>query len=76
MYRQIFIPDENQHTIHLPREFYGKKIEVLAFELPEKAVDEHITLASNSNRNYLDDIDTIADFPSIEAIRKEGWPEK
>ncbi|MFD1258815.1 hypothetical protein ACFQ3S_18550 [Mucilaginibacter terrae] len=74
MYRQIVFPDQQHHTFELPKEFYGKKVEVVIVELTEKAVDEQIVLARN--KTYLDDIESIPDFPSIEIIRKEAWPNK
>ena len=74
MYRQIVFPNQQHHTLELPKEFYGKKVEVMIVELPEKAVDEQIV--SVQTKRFLDDIEIIPDFPSIEDIRKEAWPNK
>ncbi len=70
MYREIIIPTEKKHSIELPPSLYGKKVEVIAFEIEsEKKVQ-------GKKKKFLDDIEAIPDFPSIEQIRKEGWPEK
>ena len=70
MYREILIPTENSHSIELPPSLYGKKVEVIAFEI------EPEVKTPNKKKNFLDDIVAIPDFPSIEQIRKDGWPEK
>ena len=31
MYRQILVPTEKAHSIELPKEYYGVKVEVIAF---------------------------------------------
>jgi DUF917 family protein len=41
MYRQIFIPTVDEHSVTLPEAFYGLKIEVLAFPVEDN-------LATNS----------------------------
>jgi hypothetical protein len=35
MYRQVLTPDEQNNTIVIPREWYGRKIEVVAFPVVE-----------------------------------------
>jgi hypothetical protein len=47
MIREIIIPTEDFITIQLPKEFIGKEIEVIAFELkntkrkfPKKSIDD------------------------------------
>jgi hypothetical protein len=70
MYREILIPTEKSHSIELPPSLYGKKVEVIAFEIdPQK-------ITSEKKKQFLDDIVPIPDFPSVEQIRKEAWPEK
>ncbi len=70
MYRQILIPTERAHTIDLPAEMYGKQIEVIAFEITEPARKNH------EKPKFLSDIEFIPDFPSLDEIRKDSWPEK
>ncbi len=36
MYRQILIPTEKAHTVELPKEYYGVKMEVIAFPFEEE----------------------------------------
>jgi hypothetical protein len=36
MLRQIVVPTENEYVLHLPDEYLGKKVEVIAFEIEEK----------------------------------------
>lgn len=70
MYRQIIVPTEKSHTVELPPSFYGKRVEVIAFEIePEKR-------KKTAKQDFLDDIEIVPDFPSIDQIRNEGWPEK
>jgi len=70
MFREIIIPTEKNHSVELPPALYGKKVEVIAFEIePEKKTQVN-------KKRFLDDIEAIPDFPSVEQIRKEGWPEK
>jgi len=72
MYKQVLIPDKKNHSIELPEDFYGKKIEVTV-----KIVKEGLMLAKNEKVNsFLDDIEPIPDFPSIDDIRKEAWPDR
>ncbi|MDR1746647.1 MAG: hypothetical protein LBR49_05180 [Tannerella sp.] len=33
MYRQVFIPNEQNPSVMMPREWYGKEIEVIAYPL-------------------------------------------
>ena len=73
MYRQILIPTEKDHKIELPVDLYGKKVEVIAFEITE---EKSISVKKNTEKNFLDDIEAIPDFPSIDTIRKDAWHQK
>jgi len=70
MYRQILVPTEQKHNIELPPDLYGKQVEVIAFEIGEEKE------IPKSKKNFLADIEPIPDFPSIEQIRKKGWPDE
>jgi len=72
MYRQILIPTEKDHKIELPADLYGKRVEVIAFEIAE----EKKSSANKNSKDFLDDIESIPDFPSIDLIRKNAWPPK
>jgi hypothetical protein len=37
MYRQVFTPTERNNTIVMPREWYGKEIEIIAFPIMESS---------------------------------------
>jgi hypothetical protein len=37
MYKQVFTPTEKNNTVTIPREWYGKEIEVIAFPISEEA---------------------------------------
>jgi hypothetical protein len=65
MLNEVLIPDENHHSIELPKEFYGKKVQVIAFEITDTAKNKD---------SFWDDIEFNPDFPSIEEIRKTAWP--
>ena len=49
---------------------YGKQVEVIAFEIEQNKT------SIVTKKNFLDDIEVVPDFPSIEKIRKEAWPER
>jgi hypothetical protein len=69
MFRQIVVPTEKDHQITLPENLYGKQVEVIAFEIEPD-------FKAGKAKHFLDDIESIPDFPSIEHIRKQAWPEK
>lgn len=72
MLSEILVPDENHHSIELPKEFYGKKVQVIAFEVAGNAISSN----KKDNDFSWDDIEYNPDFPSIEEIRKIAWPSK
>jgi hypothetical protein len=69
MLSEILIPDEQHHSIELPKELYGKKIQVIAFEIND-------VVSKNDPNTFWDGIEFNPDFPSIEEIRKTAWPSK
>lgn len=74
MYKQILIPDKKNHSIELPEDFYGKKVEVTVVEIADEK--ESMLTKAKKQKSFLDDIEAIPDFPSIEEIRKEAWPNR
>ena len=70
MFRQIVVPTEKNHNISLPPDLYGKQVEVIAFEIEQNVAPV------TKKKHFLDDIEAIPDFPSIDTIRKEAWPER
>lgn len=41
MYRKIIFPTEKEHSVELPSDLYGMKVEVIAFP-----IEEEVTMAS------------------------------
>ncbi len=74
MYRQILIPDKKNHSIELPEDMYGKKVEVTVVEITDAKTA--MLVEPKNDKTFLDDIEAIPDFPSIEEIRKEAWPNR
>ncbi|EHQ27321.1 hypothetical protein [Mucilaginibacter paludis] len=72
MYKQILIPDKKNHSIILPEDLYGKKIEVTVIEIFDTLSKEE----KIKDQCFLDDIQPIQDFPGIDEIRKDGWPNR
>lgn len=72
MYKQILIPDKKNHSISLPKDLYGKKVEVTVVEI----IDQVHTTTKTGKKHFLDDIEAISDFPGIDTIREKGWPER
>lgn len=70
MFREIITPSEKNHSIELPQEFFGKKIEVFAFELKDKTKRRKKT----SKKAISQLAGAFPDFPSVEEIRKKAWP--
>lgn len=36
MFREIIVSSEKNHSVELPEKFFGKKVEVYAFEMDKK----------------------------------------
>jgi hypothetical protein len=79
MYRAIITPTENTHTIDLPEEFFGKKVEVTIVELSEPATKGNRRPLVNKKIS-LDELfstfGSLPNFPTIEEIRNKAWPSK
>lgn len=75
MYRQVLIPDKNNHTIEMPKKFFGKKVEVIVVELsnqkPLPPAGKKISKAE-----LFETFGQGLNFPSVEEIRKDSWPSK
>jgi hypothetical protein len=78
MYRAIITPTENTHTLDLPKEFFGKKVEVTIVELIERTTKKK--QPPSDKKVSLDELfstfGSLPDFPSIEEIRNKAWPSK
>ena len=78
MYRAIITPTENIHTIDLPEEFFGKKVEVTIVELSEPATKKKQLPSDKkvSMDELFSTFGSLPNFPAIEEIRNKAWPSK
>lgn len=79
VYKQIFTPDEQHHSVNIPEMFFGKKIEVIVTEIGNSSLKvKPIPPAGKvvSAFDLLEYFGEAPDFPSIEEIRAKGWPSK
>lgn len=74
MYRTIITPTEKEHTLELPKKFFGKKVEVLVNEIAESDITS--LPSALKNKAFWEDIEFNPDFPSVEEIRKITWPKQ
>ncbi len=72
MYRTVITPTEKEHTLELPKTFFGKKVEVLIHEVASSTEFPK----GLKNKAFWEDIEYNPDFPSQEDIRKTAWPTK
>jgi hypothetical protein len=79
MYRAIITPTEKEHTVDLPQQFFGKKVEVTVIEIESPAKDHQPILPQGkkiSLSSLFETFGSIPDFPTIEEIRNKAWPSK
>ncbi|HEY2582098.1 MAG TPA: hypothetical protein VGI43_09830 [Mucilaginibacter sp.] len=79
VYKQVLIPDKNNHTVEMPEQFFGKKIEVIVIELGDSADDTNPSLPVGkkvSVSELFENFGSAPDFPSIDKIRDKAWPTK
>ncbi len=78
-FKQIFVPDQENHVVDLPREFYGKKVEVSVVELsndteqvrPLPPIGKKIKV-----EELFEAFGAAPDYPSSDDIRSKAWPSK
>ncbi len=56
MYRQIFIPTMQNNCISIPPEWYGKKVEVIAFPVSETEATTEKQESIETKRKEIDEI--------------------
>jgi hypothetical protein len=79
VYKQVLFPDKKNHSIEMPEQFFGKKVEVIVVELSDSTKDANpIPPAGKaiSINELFESFGTAPDFPSIEKIRDKAWPSK
>jgi hypothetical protein len=74
VYKEIFFPTEENHTIELPKNMFGKEVEVVF------TVRDSITVLPKSKKQSLDKLfeqfGKGKDFPLLDEIRKKNWSRK
>ena len=80
MYRQVIIPDKNNHSVELPKELFGKKIEVTMVEISETNSTTERPMPplgkKVSPNELLETFGADPDYPSIDELRSKAWPSK
>ena len=71
MYRQIFIPNERNSHIAIPREWYGKEVEVIAFPVSEDTAEEQPLSAKRKELDKALD-QYLVDFSGFKFNRDEA----
>jgi len=79
VYKQILFPDKKNHSIEMPEQFFGKKVEVIVVELNNVTKDEHPGPPPGkevSVNELFENFGAAPDFPSADEIRAKAWPSK
>ena len=78
MYRQVLIPDKKNHSVEMPKQFYGKKVEVIVVEIDESAKGYPAPPAGKKTQvaELLESFGASPDFPTIDEIRAKAWTSK
>ena len=79
MYKQILVPDKENHSIEMPEKFFGKKVEVIVIELDNPAEQVHAIPPAGkevSVDELFENFGAAPDFPSTDEIRNKVWPLK
>jgi hypothetical protein len=74
VYREIVFPTEENHTIDLPKNMFGKEVEVIF------AVRDLKDSLPKSKKQNLDKLFELfgrgKDFPTLNEIRQKNWARK
>ena len=79
MYKQILIPSKKNHTIEMPEQFFGKKVEVIVVEVGDTDANNHPIPPAGKKVNInelFENFGASPDFPSLDEIRAKAWPSK
>ncbi len=79
MYKQVLFPDKSNHTIEMPEEFFGKKVEVIVIEVGGASTNADRIPPTGKKikiKELFENFGTAPDFPSIEEIRAKAWATK
>ncbi|HEY8781135.1 MAG TPA: hypothetical protein VIM16_05945 [Mucilaginibacter sp.] len=78
-FKQVLIPNKKNHTIEMPEQFFGKKVEVIVIELGDSSKDAHPAPPPGkkiSVNELFENFGAAPGFPSTEEIRVKAWPTK
>lgn len=79
VYRQVLVPDKKNHSIEMPEQFYGQKVEVIVTTVTDQATETRALPPQGKNisvNELFEDFGTAPDFPSVDEIRSKAWPSK
>jgi hypothetical protein len=79
VYKQVLVPDKKNHSIEMPEQFFGKKVEVIVVELSDSNKGAHPVppIGKEISVNELfENFGDAPDFPRIDEIRTKAWPSK
>ena len=77
IYKQILVPDEEHHSIEMPAQFFGKKVEVVVMDLDNSVTSPILPTGKKTSKDELfENFGLAPDFPSIDEIRDKAWPSK
>jgi hypothetical protein len=78
VYKQVLVPDKKNHSIEMPENFYGKKVEVTVVEIENKETGYPIPPVGKPIEiaELFENFGQAPDFPSAETIRQQTWPSK
>jgi hypothetical protein len=77
IYKQTLIPDKKNHSVEMPEEFFGKKVEVIIMEIDSSITHPALPPGKKVSKNELFESFGLApDFPSVDEIRDKAWPSK
>ncbi len=80
VYRQTLVPDKENHSIEMPEQFFGKKVEVIVMDVTTETAAEKSPAPPTgkivSMNDLFEDFGAAPDFPSAEEIRTKAWPSK
>lgn len=78
VFKQVLVPDENNHSVEMPEQFFGKKVEITVIELDADKSNHPVPPLGKpiSVNELFDNFGADPGFPSVDEIRAKAWPTK
>jgi len=80
VYRQTLVPDKENHSIEMPEQFFGKKVEAIVIDVTANTTADKLPTPPAgkviSKDTLFENFGAAPDFPSVEEIRTKAWPSK